>query len=474
MNYPVCSALLAFTLTLASPVTVSADSFSLNPEPAPDSLTVTRKVDVNLGESPQAFVTALWRQLTGETPPPDWVEKNAAKLGSPVARRRIDLALQVAAEAKVSPEWVYSDPWTAQVRLNGAPEKKVKRDVGAVFMFFFTSPKAPNGGPGWANNHVPGMLTPSEQLRFDLSPANGEVAAAARLGYYQSQNPGFWYQELNDARYAGLDFLLLNTYGPDLDAPNVIALGAALERIESENGVGSAIKLALFDDTWTWGEPYFGPFWQKSPDCTAADRTALLLYEAKWRPFFQGVPKKNWYLINGRPFITFYNCDKLLHSEAFASEVLPRMKALFKTDFGVEPFVSIDRAYDKGEASRVAADTGFQWYTFDAKNQRSTVKWHDVELTHSMVRWDSVSREAGKHETVATVFDVLHKDDRILIKLLDDTRDTNVLVIATWNDLGEGTGINRSYDYYWDGRWHAPDHFMQLIRRSQAGETLAP
>jgi hypothetical protein len=42
------------------------------------------------------------------------------------------------------------------------------------------------------------------------------------------------------------------------------------------------------------------------------------------------------------------------------------------------------------------------------------------------------------------------------------------LVIATWNDLGEGTGIHRNYDYYAGGRWLEPDHFMRLIRSSQA------
>ena len=31
------------------------------------------------------------------------------------------------------------------------------------------------------------------------------------------------------------------------------------------------------------------------------------------------------------------------------------------------------------------------------------------------------------------------------------------------------TGIHRNYDYFADGQWLAPHHFMQLIRASQGG-----
>ncbi|HXB96918.1 MAG TPA: hypothetical protein VNZ54_02625, partial [bacterium] len=61
------------------------------------------------------------------------------------------------------------------------------------------------------------------------------------------------------------------------------------------------------------------------------------------------------------------------------------------------------------------------------------------------------------------------KDGALLKRILDRTKDDDILVIATWNDLGEGTGINRNYDYYFDGQWQAPNYFMGLIRASQSG-----
>ena len=42
-------------------------------------------------------------------------------------------------------------------------------------------------------------------------------------------------------------------------------------------------------------------------------------------------------------------------------------------------------------------------------------------------------------------------------------------MIATWNDLGEGTGFNRAYDYYVHGQWQRPDYFMRVTRKAQSG-----
>jgi len=42
-----------------------------------------------------------------------------------------------------------------------------------------------------------------------------------------------------------------------------------------------------------------------------------------------------------------------------------------------------------------------------------------------------------------------------------------LLFFATWNDLREATGVNRNYDYYDAGKWLPPNHFMNVIRKSQ-------
>ena len=43
--------------------------------------------------------------------------------------------------------------------------------------------------------------------------------------------------------------------------------------------------------------------------------------------------------------------------------------------------------------------------------------------------------------------------------------DADVLLLATWNDLGAGTGINRNADYFFAGQWQTPDSFMRVVRQ---------
>ena len=442
-----------------------APVFSLKPEVDLDALKKTERVDVNLGHAPEMFIKALWKQFTGQLPGRELVERYQEQLGSKSLPRRIDLAVTLAEEAGVHPEWVYSDPWERQVVLGPSSSKTLTRDVGAVFMFFFTSPDAPNGGAGWANNHAPGMYDPAALYKF------GEPSRQAHKdGLYHPENAGFWYREMQDARHAGLDFALLNVYGPDLDHARMDPLRTALKRLTDEHG-SNTIKLGLFDDTWTWGQPWFGSFWEQKPDCRDVEGAAQLLYEAKWQPFFKAIPRDHWYLVNNRPMIYFYNSNTLQNRENF-DRVLPVMKTLFKRDFGIDPWVAVDTAFNYRSSMKEVSDSHFKWYTFDLPGNHASETRNGITLTHSMVRWDPISRGNSRVARAARLDDLLAKDDAILKRVLNGTRDSDILVLATWNDLGEGTGINRCYDYYWDGGWKQPNHFMDLIRRSQAGEVF--
>ncbi|MCP3696823.1 MAG: DUF5010 domain-containing protein [Planctomycetaceae bacterium] len=450
---------------MVAPEIDTTRAFQLKPEVNLDALQKSDRVDVNLGHAPEIFIQALWKQFTGELAAAELVERYAGKFGSRALPRRIDLAITLAEEAGVRPQWVYSDPWQEQAALEPSSGKVLTRDIGAVLMFFFTSPDAPNGGPGWANNHVPGMHEPDPAYQFE-HPSHDTHKA----GFYHPANAGFWYREMKDARHAGLDFALLNVYGPDLEAAQMEPLRTALERLGEENGE-NVVKLGMFDDTWTWGQPWFGPFWEQKPDCLDVEATAQLLYEAKWQPFFKAVPRDHWYLVNNRPMIYFYNSNTLQNRENF-DRVLPVMKTLFKRDFGIDPWVAVDTAFNYRPLMKEVSDSHFKWYTFDLPGNHASETRNGITLTHSMVRWDPISRGNSRVERAARPDDLLAKDDAILKRVLNGTRESDILVLATWNDLGEGTGINRCYDYYWDGEWKQPNHFMDLIRRSQAGEVF--
>jgi uncharacterized protein DUF5010 len=412
-------------------------------------------IDVNLGNTPEAFVRAAFCQIAGREPTTAILETWTDKLRHDSHVRRVDVVRALLAANKREAKLKYSDPWVGQPELSDPPNRRSTRDVGAVFMFFFSCPGGTNCAMDWANTHSPGMDSPSPLFAFGNSPSAA----------YSPSEPGFWRRELLDAKYAGLQFLMLNSYGPDIADGKLAPLAKALD------SVNDPVRIALFDDTWTWGEPYFGDFWQQKPNLHDTEKAATTLYEAKWKPFFQQIDKRYWYRFKGRPFIYFYNSGTLEPRERSAA-VLAMMKAKFQKDFGEEPFVDVDAAYFADQDMPRVADARFTWMPLNLGNKRSRSRLNGHIIDHAMVKWDAVGRD--RPGDIAKPDDRIMKDPALLKRVLDESRDAEILVLATWNDLGEGTGINRNYDYYAGGRWLEPDVFMRLIRASQSLPSKQP
>ncbi len=409
------------------------------------------KVDVNLGNAPEVFIRAAHCQAVGAEPSKDVVSQWAGRLKTKDRVRRLDAVIAFCKDAGLKCELTYSDPWlTSPDVLGPPPVKNVKRDLGAVFMFFFSCPRDTNCQMDWANTHAPGMDAKSPLLAF------GDT----KEDYYSPLRAGFWRRELMDAKYAGLDFLLPNTYGPDIEEGKLRPLQEALDSLEDP------VKIGFFDDTWTWGQPYFSEFWKTKPDLNDPEKAAELIYEHKWKAFFSQIDKKHWYRFKGKPFIYFYNAGSL-NPRSKTGAVIKLLKAKFQADFGEEPFVDADGAYFDDPSMEQIADAKYMWFTFNApeKRSRSTMKGHIID--HAMVKWDATGRDHAGEPTKPS--DLIVKDERFLRKVLKESEDAEVLVLATWNDLGEGTGINRAYDYYFRGQWQRPDHFMRVTRRAQSG-----
>ena len=346
----------------------------------------------------------------------------------------------------------YSSPWLNDPELPAPTGTKAsKRDVGAVIMFFFNCPGGVNCGMDWANTHAPGMDMAVPGLGFGQQPT----------GIYNPANPGFWKRELRDAKYAGLQFIMPNVYGPDLQQGKIRTLALALAQ------EADPVKVGMFDDTWPWGEKWFGAYWQAKPDLRDTQAAANKLYQAKWKPFFSQVPRKDWYLVDGKPVIFFYNAGKLEPRNRMAS-VLTQMKALFKRDFGVEPFVGMDKAYFEDPGMQQAADSEFMWDPLKSSNDfpgMSRFSMKGKTVSQAMVKWDPVGRD--RPGSLSLPSDNVLKGPEMLDKVLKESADSDILLLATWNDLGEGTGINRNIDYYYKGAWMAPDSFMGMVRQSQ-------
>lgn len=426
--------------------------FSLQPEYAGPCVAAAGAIDVDLGNRAEDFVRAAYCQVNGSEPSATVVNDWASQLRTNEYVRRIDVVRTFCRDASRNCALAYSDPWVSNIPLTGSCNRKTARDLGAVMMFFSNCPAGVNCLMDWANTHAVGMNDPHPLLGFDPVPE----------GFYNPNNVGFWRRELLDARWAGLQFLLLNVYGPDIaGAPSQLdILSVALAN------VGSDVKVGLFDDPSAWGKASSPADYQVLPNMSDTETAAQTIYQRKWKVFYSHLAKDYWYDFQNRPFIYFYNAGTLMPLNASAA-VLTRMKQLFKADFGVEPFVAVDTAYFQDPNMPNVADGRFTWDTLrSGQDSRATVA--GVTLDHFMVKWDSLGRD--RPGTIASSTDRIIKGTTLLADRLNGSADAQIAVIATWNDLGEGTGIERNYDYYVGGSWQPPNAFMSLTRSSQCSE----
>jgi hypothetical protein len=141
------------------------------------------------------------------------------------------------------------------------------------------------------------------------------------------------------------------------------------------------------------------------------------------------------------------------------------MKQLFFADFGVTPFVDVDRGY----GATASGDAQFVWDTFtnfpttNLGTAMTATGMHTFD--NAMVKWDSLGRDSPG--AIATAQDRIVKGPDILRSVLAASANADLLLLETWNDLGEGTGITRNYDYYVQGAWQRPSAFVEVIRAAQ-------
>ncbi len=417
--------------------------FTLRPE-WEGPCTKSNVVDVNLGNAPEAFIRAAHCQISGAEPDAAKVAELSSHLRTLSYVRRVDVVRGLCSAAGRSCILNYTDPWQEEIELTAGCNRKGTRELGAVLMYWSECPSGVNCGLDWANTHAAGMGASSPLLAFGDKPA----------GYYNPKNAGFWRRELLDARWSGLQFLLLNTFGPDL---------SQLPRlVEALTDIGGGIQVALFDDTWGWNKPGSPSPYNQNPTFDDPEGASALLYE-KWHDFYTAVPKAHWYRFRGRPLIAFYNAGTL-HPQAKSAATLTRLRQRFLAEFGEDPFLVIDRAFFQDPATDGVADAQFRWNTFDA-NELSRYETQGVSFTSFMPKWDSMGRDQGAQAPTAT--DRVVKGPELLEQYLEQSANADLTMVATWNDLGEGTGVTRNFDYYHQGQWLSPHAFMSRMRAAQ-------
>jgi hypothetical protein len=290
---------------------------------------------------------------------------------------------------------------------------------------------------------------------------------------YSSEDKSWYVFEILDMMRAGIDYIFPVCWGdhPTMPYFRISVLSSLAEAIRD---TGSAIKVGLFDDTtsecaeWNY---YKGRGYTPDPPMPLDDANNWqYFYERKIKPFFQTIPNSLWATHNGRsveeggrPIIIVY-VGIWFTGHQNSDEMWTAIKNDFSSDFtdangeGIIPFIILENtwfSYNEDLAS--VADGRYGWgaalYGFNSsmiRNYRVSAvgPGYDDRLVKDPGRLQPRNRDIHQYPGppdyfLKTEFTKIPKD--FLFKPTARTR--HLILIETWNELFEGTAMERCHDY---------------------------
>jgi hypothetical protein len=289
---------------------------------------------------------------------------------------------------------------------------------------------------------------PTINCRTDQIPfvAPGMAEPYPEGGYYAYDDVNWYKRELQDMEYAGVNTILLVTHHTKQPIMDPKIRIEKLQQAMEETGISMKIGL-LMDDL-------VGDF--------SNEDLARQEYESQIKPVYDNLDRKYWNVIDEKPVITAWTektpGSSLSKHSRYGHVLFGYIKNRFKQDYGIEPVIMPNSAWtrsslDQEKMKRIAeGETG---WTADFEN-------------HKPLIFDDWKNSQAKSLVIASVTPGIHMDrcgwcndgpveDRLGGKLYSDIWDhlnqyqniqgkVDIIILETWNELFEGTGISRA-DY---------------------------
>jgi hypothetical protein len=320
----------------------------------------------------------------------------------------------------------------------------------AHFFYWYDAP---------ANNADPEQMVFDPHGLANTGAWKGYGRGAAPGGFYSSMNTAWWEAAFADCKRAGVDAVDLICWGNhpyswfQIDVLKKYMV-PALKRS------GNDLKIALFDDTTSecaeWNVDQGRGYSVEVPMPLSDPNNWTYFYDRKIKPFYQAIPKKYWATHNGlgveaggRPLIITYTSAWFSDVGSHGAAMWEAIRAAFARDFktaageGILPFFVHEASWVANGAG-ASADSSYSWgAALFGPSVGGAGGWltgsvgpgYDDRLIRSPGNFRD--REAGGFLT--STYNGTYDGKRLW--------DCNLVLMETWNELWEGTAIERCVDY---------------------------
>lgn len=303
--------------------------------------------------------------------------------------------------------------------------------------------------------------------------------------FYSSQN-GDWYEgELRDMSAVGIQTIFPVSWG---EHPHPWFTNETLRTLAQANGVQPRpLAIGMFLDTtaqqamysdFHGGGYHFGPGVGQLP--LTDPMSGYFFYERHIKGFFDEIPREMWATEQGRPIIIAYTalcCRDLYRAGALWAAV----KNAFERDFGVQPWLILEDTWFTPEAVSPpegmrrlgdVADGRYSWGSALRGPQTRALNGYTVSSAGPGFDNRRITGIADpQHQSRATAPDGAPGDAAAFFRasLAAVPPEANLLLIETWNEWPESTGIARAAYPSVNGAYTPDDLYLQVLRRWRFG-----
>jgi hypothetical protein len=320
----------------------------------------------------------------------------------------------------------------------------------------------------------PGWVAP---LPNDRDPRDGT--------FYSSQNEDWYEGELRDMRSVGIQTIFPVSWG---EHPHYWFTNETLRTLVQANAVQPRpLEIGMFLDTTAQQAMYsdfhdkgyhFGPGVGQMP--LTDPMSGYFFYERHIKGFFDEIPREMWATEQGRPIIVAYTaicCRDLQRAGALWAAV----KGAFERDFGVQPWLILEDTWFAPEAVSPpagmrplgeVADGRYSWGSALRGPQTRTINDYTVSSAGPGFDNRRITGVADPQlQPRASAPDGTAGDAAAFFRasLAAVPPEADLLLIETWNEWPESTGIARATYPSINGAITPDDLYLRVLREWRFG-----
>lgn len=308
---------------------------------------------------------------------------------------------------------------------------------------------------------------------YNWQPALDFPDAQYELPIYQDLDRGkdeFWNFLLDELLLSRMDLILLHGRGcHDKDPGSPLSergtgsmcprlLKGFVDAVERA-GVEDVIRVGMWDDTGMYRTAR--NFILKTNDTqfdVGNETNWQFFWDYNIKIWFDTIPQKLWYLIDGKPVITNWNLrdNKFKNQQGNASRLLAWLKAQFLDRYGVEPYFVVEETWISEDSTITTNEADGKHGWFNPLQESYTYETYNNE------EWGVVVPSFRNADTFPgcgmACREVLRYGGKTLRQGFEAGRNAKLIMHEGWTNMAETSGVYRSND------WTFPTQYINIVR----------